>query len=46
MFGFITTLGDLSITKTDTPGPVLVGDELTYDLGSATTAPSRRRAFR
>ena len=41
MFGFITTLGDLSITKTDSPGPVLVGDELTYDLGIRNNGPEQ-----
>ena len=41
MFGFVTTLGDLSITKTDSPGPVLVGDELTYDLGIRNNGPEQ-----
>ena len=32
MFGFVTTIGDLSITKTDTPDPVVVDHNLTYAI--------------
>jgi uncharacterized repeat protein (TIGR01451 family) len=32
MFGFVTTTGDLSITKTDSPDPVQVGNNLTYSI--------------
>jgi uncharacterized repeat protein (TIGR01451 family) len=32
MFGFVTTIGDLSITKTDSPDPVALGQDLTYTL--------------
>ena len=32
MFGFVTTVGDLSITKTDSPDPVFVDHELTYSI--------------
>jgi uncharacterized repeat protein (TIGR01451 family) len=32
VFGFVTTVGDLSITKTDTPDPVVVDHNLTYAI--------------
>ncbi len=32
VFGFVTTIGDLSITKTDNPDPVEVGQDLTYSI--------------
>jgi uncharacterized repeat protein (TIGR01451 family) len=32
MFGFVTTTGDLSITKTDSPDPVEAGNNLTYSV--------------
>ena len=32
MFGFVTTIGDLSITKADSPDPVFVDGELTYTI--------------
>jgi uncharacterized repeat protein (TIGR01451 family) len=32
MFGFVTTTGDLSITKTDSPDPVQAGSNLTYSI--------------
>ncbi|HEU4977922.1 MAG TPA: Calx-beta domain-containing protein [Solirubrobacteraceae bacterium] len=39
MFGFVTTTGDLSITKTDSPDPVRVGEHLTYTLTVANNGP-------
>ena len=32
MFGFVTTIGDLSITKADSPDPVQVNNNLTYTI--------------
>jgi uncharacterized repeat protein (TIGR01451 family) len=32
IFGFVTTAADLSITKSDSPDPVTVGQDLTYTL--------------
>ena len=32
MFGFVTTIGDLSITKADSPDPVQVDNNLTYSI--------------
>jgi uncharacterized repeat protein (TIGR01451 family) len=39
MFGFVTTTGDLSITKTDSPDPVIVGHDLTYTLTVTNNGP-------
>ena len=39
MFGFVTTTGDLSITKTDSPDPVIVDHDLTYTLTVTNNGP-------
>jgi uncharacterized repeat protein (TIGR01451 family) len=39
MFGFVTTTGDLSITKTDSPDPVSVNHDLTYTLTVTNNGP-------
>jgi uncharacterized repeat protein (TIGR01451 family) len=39
MFGFVTTTGDLSITKTDSPDPVAVNHDLTYTLTVTNNGP-------
>jgi uncharacterized repeat protein (TIGR01451 family) len=39
MFGFVTTTGDLSITKTDSPDPVAVNHDLTYTLTITNNGP-------
>jgi uncharacterized repeat protein (TIGR01451 family) len=39
MFGFVTTTGDLSITKTDSPDPVIVNHDLTYTLTVTNNGP-------
>ena len=39
MFGFVTTVGDLSITKADSPDPVFVDHELTYSITVTNDGP-------
>jgi hypothetical protein len=39
MFGFVTTTGDLSITKSDSPDPVSVNHDLTYTLTITNNGP-------
>jgi uncharacterized repeat protein (TIGR01451 family) len=39
MFGFVTTTGDLSITKTDSPDPVIINHDLTYTLTITNNGP-------
>jgi len=39
MFGFVTTTGDLSITKTDSPDPVIVNHDLTWTLTVTNNGP-------
>ena len=39
MFGFVTTIGDLSLTKSDSPDPVTVGQNLTYTIHVANNGP-------
>lgn len=44
MFGFVTTTGDLSITKTDSPDPVIVNHDLTYTLTITNNGPQAAAA--
>lgn len=44
MFGFVTTTGDLSITKTDSPDPVAMNHDLTYTLTVTNNGPEAAAA--
>ena len=39
MFGFVTSKADLALTKSDSPDPVKVGEELTYSIDVTNAGP-------